>query len=76
MGVVFFFTQQQDSIVVARFQDVLGSNLEKPKNDDTKLHTTVWCACNQLQMFFKISHTHPNEKRHPSYQAKWQKRSD
>jgi hypothetical protein len=23
-------------VVVARFQDVLGSNLEKPKNDDTK----------------------------------------
>ncbi len=36
VSVVFFFTQQQDSIVVARFQDVLGSNLEKPKNDDTK----------------------------------------
>jgi hypothetical protein len=30
ISAIFFFTQQQDGVVVARYQDVLGSNLQKP----------------------------------------------
>jgi hypothetical protein len=40
-SVVFFFTQQQDSIVVARYQDVLGSNLKKPRNNTKTKNKSV-----------------------------------
>jgi hypothetical protein len=36
ISAIFFFTQQQDGVVVARYQDVLGSNLQKPKNNNSK----------------------------------------
>jgi hypothetical protein len=42
-SVVFFFTQQQeqDSIVVAGYQDVLGSNLKKPRNNTKTKNKSV-----------------------------------
>jgi hypothetical protein len=42
ISAIFFFTQQQDGVVVARYQDVLGSNLQKPKNNNSKTKGIVF----------------------------------